>query len=179
MYVKSFLRTYAEHLDLDGRLVIEEYDARFTKTRDHGPDSDTVRRRRARRRSREGRVLAVCSAIVLLTAIGAWAAVGDNPDDPVQPSAEPEVTAVIQAAGAQPTYVEVRAGGPDGRALISPATIPPGTPQTVTAPTPFWVHVGDGSGVRLTLDGERVTTPKGQANFLVLSGRRIRLLAAR
>jgi hypothetical protein len=178
MYVKSFLRTYAEHLDLDGRLVTEEYDARFTQSREHGPDGEAARRRRARRRSREGRVLALCAGVVMLTAIGAWAAVGDNPDDS-SPPLEPEVTAVIQAAGAQPTYVEVREGGPDGQALISPATIPPGTPRTVSARTPFWVHVGDGSGVRLTLDGERITTPKGRANFLVLSGRRIRLLADR
>lgn len=28
-YVRGFLRTYAEYLDLDGRLVLDEYESRF------------------------------------------------------------------------------------------------------------------------------------------------------
>ena len=66
-YVRGFLRTYAEFLDLDARLVIDEHDSRFG-----GPDDETAhdRPRRGgagRKRRRRG----VRSEVQLL-----WLAIG-------------------------------------------------------------------------------------------------------
>lgn len=41
-YVRGFLRTYAEFLDLDGRLVLDEYESRFGEYRDLRPTSEAV-----------------------------------------------------------------------------------------------------------------------------------------
>src|ERR671922_2544993 len=51
-YVKSFLRTYAEYLGLDARLLVEEYRQRYERpsTQDLTPFAASRRRGRARRR---------------------------------------------------------------------------------------------------------------------------------
>ncbi len=168
-YVKSFLRTYAEHLDLDGRLVVEEYESRFDRRRDTGPDSEVARRRRARGRSREGRLLVLTSSLVMLAAVGVWAGFGgDNAPPPA-----PEFTTILQSSGTTPTYVEVRERGPDGRPLVTPAPIAPGRSQTVVSRTSIWVHLGEGPGVRLSVDGRNVIPPKGARDFLVSAGGRV------
>src|ERR1044071_9197075 len=55
-FVKTFLRTYAEYLDLDPRLLVEEYRQRYERptTQDltpFGPGMGGQRRRRRRRRA--------------------------------------------------------------------------------------------------------------------------------
>lgn len=40
-YVRGFLRTYADFLDLDGRLVLDEYESRFGEFREFRSSSDT------------------------------------------------------------------------------------------------------------------------------------------
>ena len=47
-YVKGFLRSYAEHLGLDGQLYVDEYSSRFWVTEDGGPS--VPRRVRVRRK---------------------------------------------------------------------------------------------------------------------------------
>src|ERR671911_2221010 len=51
-YVKTFLRTYAEYLGLDPRLLVEEYRQRYERpsTQDLTPFAATRARGRARRR---------------------------------------------------------------------------------------------------------------------------------
>lgn len=164
-YVKGFLRTYAEFLELDGRLVLEEYESRFTGRQDHPyhPDGDPTKRRAKRRRSREGRVLLVASSVVLLAATGLWVGFADDrpepPAAPVVPAAEP-VTAVFTTIGAKPTYLEVRQDGPKGAAFFTPRALAAGTARTIQARPPIWVHVGDGPGIRLQVDGRSVATPE-------------------
>lgn len=172
-YVKGFLRTYAEFLELDGRLVLDEYESRFT-TRPEGVfghgDSDAARRRAKKRRSREGRVLLIASCLVMVGALGLWAGfASDSSGGGGEPAAD-QINAVFAPAGRRGTYIEVREGGPEGRALFTPGSIAPGQSQQVTVSPPIWVHVGDGSGLRLTVDGRTVATPRGTTEFRVLAG---------
>src|SRR3954469_7409237 len=85
-FVKTFLRTYAEYLELDPRMLVEEYRQRFerTSTQDltpFGPGMGGRRRQRPRRSL--GPLFVVLFGIVLL--LGAlyllgvvW---GENPED--------------------------------------------------------------------------------------------------
>jgi hypothetical protein len=180
-YVKGFLRTYAEFLELDGRLVLDEYESRFS-TRPEGvfghPDSDAARRRAKKRRNREGRVLLIASFIVMVAALGLWAGFASDSSGGGGEAAADQITAVFAPAGRRGTYVEVREGGPEGRALFTPGSIAVGQSQQVSVAPPIWVHVGDGSGLHLTVDGRPVSTPQGTTEFRVLAGGVIQPTAA-
>lgn len=74
-FVKSFLRTYAEALDLDSRLLLEEYKSRYERFDDQevrGPQRPTShpsagRERRPPRRGHPGRwILLACAAMVVV-----------------------------------------------------------------------------------------------------------------
>jgi len=56
-FVKTFLRTYAEYLEIDGRMLVEEYKQRFEgpSTQELAPFTPTPGRRR-RRSPRQGRI---------------------------------------------------------------------------------------------------------------------------
>jgi len=62
-YVKGFLRSYAEHLGLDGQLYVDEYNSRFVVGEDDHPA-------RPRRSSPPSRGVQVQSRVVLLTLLG-------------------------------------------------------------------------------------------------------------
>jgi cytoskeletal protein RodZ len=75
-FVKSFLRTYAEYLDLDSRLLVEEYRQRYERpsTQDLTPFSATrgVGRRAPRRRARLAAmqpVIVIAVGVVALLAL--------------------------------------------------------------------------------------------------------------
>lgn len=108
-YVRGFLRTYAEFLDLDGRLVLDEYDHRFgglpadpgeerrilpaTRSRPRGGGE---RRRRRKRRRSEAQLLWLAIGGVTGVALLVWLGIGQNDSaPPVVPSTteaqEPEV----------------------------------------------------------------------------------------
>lgn len=164
-YVRGFLRSYAEFLELDGRLVLEEYESRFERPREISAYEEVLRRGRMRRRSRESRFLGVASTLALLGAVVVWVGV-DGRDAPARQA--PPVTAVFSSVGRQATYVEAREGGPDGRLLFPASTIPSARPVSVSVQLPMWVHVGEGSGLRLMVDGRPLETPDGRTEFRVL-----------
>lgn len=170
-YVKGFLRTYAEYLELDGRLVLDEYESRFSRPEHpYHPDGDPGKRRAKRRRNREGRVLLVASTLVLLASVGLWVGFADDRSAGLPPPEARPLTAVFSTAGTKATYVEVRQDGPEGEELFTPGDLDPGNAKTVQATAPIWVHVGDGSGLRLVIDGRTVKTPSGRSEFRVLTG---------
>jgi cytoskeleton protein RodZ len=90
-FVKTFLRTYAEYLGLDPRLLVEEYRQRYERpaTQDLTPFSASRARGRARRRRMAGLgpvlVIAGCVAVLLgsLWALGTW---GDDETTPPTPN---------------------------------------------------------------------------------------------
>ena len=89
-YVKSFLRTYAEALGLDGRLLLEEYKLRHERLSEHELQPISPRTARdARRRPppRRGPPRGTMVALVFVVLIGALYVIGRNADDeePVPP----------------------------------------------------------------------------------------------
>src|SRR5215218_9266432 len=91
-FVKTFLRTYAEYLDLDPRLLVEEYRQRFERPTSQdltpfGPGVGGQRGRRQRRQRRRigpivvllGGVLALLSVLYLLGSLGRDDDPGSNP----------------------------------------------------------------------------------------------------
>jgi cytoskeleton protein RodZ len=92
-FVKTFLRTYAEYLDLDPRLLVEEYRQRYERpsTQDLTPFAASRARGRAGRRRRRlaamGPVLVLAGGVALLLAF-LWL-LGTLPggdDDSVEPN---------------------------------------------------------------------------------------------
>jgi cytoskeleton protein RodZ len=80
-FVKSFLRTYAEYLELDSRLLVEEYRQRFERpsTQDLTPFAAGIGRAARRRRARVARigpgvagVLGVALLLGALYLLGSW-----------------------------------------------------------------------------------------------------------
>jgi Helix-turn-helix domain len=172
-YVKGFLRTYAEYLELDGRLVLDEYESRSARSdHPHHPDGDPTRRRAKRRRNREGRVLLVASSLVLVASTGLWVGFADDRNEqPPAPVVEvTPIRAEFSPAGNKPTYLEVRKDGPKGETLFTPGPVPAGTTRAVDARPPIWVYVGEGSGLRLVVDGAPVKTPPGKITFVLNPG---------
>jgi cytoskeleton protein RodZ len=127
-YVRGFLRAYAEFLELDGRLVLDEYDSRFGVPRDPREEeplearlsragvppgrtaeprggNDRRRRRggdrRSRRRRTETQLLWLAIGGVLAVALLVWLGVGDSSNRPTSiPTTPPSTRATNPAAAA-------------------------------------------------------------------------------
>ena len=106
-FVKTFLRTYAEYLDLDSRLLVEEYKQRFERPAgaDLTPFSTNLGGQRRRRRARlsigPGVVLAlgVIGLLGALYLLGSW---GDDDTGPLAPDTageRPAATATPEDSG--------------------------------------------------------------------------------
>jgi cytoskeleton protein RodZ len=124
-YVRGFLRTYAEFLDLDGRLVLDEYESRFGEYRDFRPTSEglpgvppparshrpdpsrrrsaprggPVTRRKPKPRRTEVQLLWLAIGGVMSVAILVWLGVGGSATPTV---VTPTAPAASTAAGAAP-----------------------------------------------------------------------------
>jgi cytoskeleton protein RodZ len=99
-FVKTFLRTYADYLELDSRLLVEEYRQRYERpsTQDLTPFAAGRRGRGRRRRARVaalGPVLVMGAGVVLLLAIFYVLGRFGDDDDPGEPNRtqQPQVTA--------------------------------------------------------------------------------------
>ena len=153
-FVKTFLRTYAEYLDLDPRLLVEEYRQRYERpsTQDLTPFAASRGRgrpgRRRRRLAAMGPALVVAGCVVLLLAslwlLGSWP-LGDD-EEPAEPS---------RVGGSQPTATPEAADEPD-----EPARDRPRRPERVrlqlVATAPVYVCVVDARG-RQVIDEETLT----------------------
>jgi transcriptional regulator with XRE-family HTH domain len=176
-FVKSFLRTYAEYLDLDARLLVEEYRQRYERpsTQDLTPFSAArlggMRRRRARLAAM-GPVLVMCFLVVgLLAALYALGTIGNDDESPARPNAHratatPTPTASPKKkreAPARPRTVRLRllATGPvyvclvnaSGRQVIDEETLQAGTRTPVYKSRLFRTNFGNGN-VRMLVNGK-------------------------
>jgi cytoskeleton protein RodZ len=115
-FVKTFLRTYAEYLGLDPRLLVEEYRQRYERpsTQDLTPFSAARARGRARRRRVAGLgplvVILACVAVLLgsLWALGTWGDDDKGTPPPPNEVRETEPTATPEGSDDQPRDEEER-----------------------------------------------------------------------
>jgi hypothetical protein len=123
-FVKTFLRTYAEYLELDPRMLVEEYRQRYERpsTQDLTPFGPGMggRRRQRPRRSLGPLFVVLFGVVALLGALYLLGVVwGDTPDDKGTPVASPTATATATPAKtAKPTSKKKKKKAAPARASL-------------------------------------------------------------
>jgi cytoskeletal protein RodZ len=149
-FVKTFLRTYAEYLELDPRVLVEEYRQRFERpsTQDltpFGPGMGGSRRRRQRARRPIGPFVVVLFGVAaLLGALYLLGVVWGDPEDKEVPNT---VATVSPTPTATPTPKKSSSSRKKKKA--SP---PPRVSLRLTASDPVFVCLVDATGKKV-LDG--------------------------
>jgi hypothetical protein len=173
-YVKGFLRTYAEHLGLDGQLYVDEYNSRYV-TREEDPP---FRPRRSTRRGKGVESSVVLGAIVGIAVvfglvIAAWksgdeptpAATGTTPA--LRPVAAPDL--VIRAVRGS-TQLEVRQGSELGEQRFL-GTLANGAEKRFALSTRLWVRLQRPSSVELVVAGRAKTLEARRARSYLVTSR--------
>ncbi|HRC08325.1 MAG TPA: helix-turn-helix domain-containing protein, partial [Miltoncostaeales bacterium] len=163
-FVRGFLKTYSDVLGLDGLAMVDAYEAQYQRPRETTAFEEVLRRSRMRRRSRESRLLIVVTVLALAVSTAIWGVF----DGSASATDAKMQNIVFATSGRQPTYVEARERTSDGRLLFTPGNLNPDAPITVDAQLPLFVHVGDGPGLALSVDGTAVTIPAAPSDVTVL-----------
>jgi cytoskeleton protein RodZ len=169
-YVKTFLRTYADALGLDGRMLVEEYKLRHERLSDVdlqpiSPRSARDRRREKRPRSRLPRVGLI--ALVLVALVAALYALGQGADDD-----EPETGATTAA-----TQTTTTAQG-TGTSTTRPDPAPARLRITATGAVVVCIQAADGRILvnnRTLQDGQATETLRSRRFRMRLSNGQVRL----
>jgi cytoskeleton protein RodZ len=181
-YVRGFLKSYAEFLDLDGQLVLDEYESRFGDYA-AGPDSGRAsrpageqrfegrppprrpgpsQRRNRRRRRTELRLLWLAIGGVMAVALLVWLGVGesDTPAPVVDVPSAPGPSSVAPAAPVEPDTASE-----EGPVRVKKIPIVLAGSGTIGS----WVEVrgGDADG-RVVF--ERILAPGEARTFTVIEG---------
>jgi cytoskeleton protein RodZ len=204
-FVKSFLRTYAEYLGLDARLLVEEYRQRFERpsTQDLTPftagrrgGGRTARRRRARLAAMGPGMVIVLGVAALLAALYVLGRLGEDetPTEPaqVQRTATPAPSGDEGGGGSQQprraprVRLQLIATGPvyvclvdaRGRQLIDEETLQAGTRTPTFRSRLFRTNFGN-SNLRMRVNGKTyaVEPSPDPIGYELRPGRRPRLLA--
>src|SRR4051812_28840731 len=202
-FVKSFLRTYAEYLGLDARLLVEEYRQRYERpsTQDLTPFS--AARRPGRRPPRRARLAA--AGPVLVIAIGAIALVGffwvlgtlgqgdETPSGPANVGPTPTATPTprqerkhappkparvrLRLEATAPVYVCLEDAG--GNQVIDGQTLAPGTRTKVFTSKLFRSNFGN-DNLRMLVNGKSypVATSAEPIGYELRPGKAPRQLAS-
>jgi cytoskeleton protein RodZ len=105
-FVKTFLRTYAEYLDLDPRLLVEEYRQRFERpaTQDLTPFGPGMGGSRGRRRQRPRRPVwpFVVIALIAILVLGTFYIVGISGSDNDKPPTASSTATPVATASPEP-----------------------------------------------------------------------------
>jgi cytoskeleton protein RodZ len=177
-FVKTFLRTYAEYLELDSRLLVEQYRQRYERpsTQDLTPFSAARTRGRPGRRRRRvaamGPVLVMLGGVVLLLSalwlLGSWP-LGDD-EDPAEPNRVGEATATPEPSGGGGGNGE----GDGGQRRERERRPPPRVRLQLVATAPVYVCVVDAGGRQVideeTLGPDTVTRTLRSKRFLTNFG---------
>jgi cytoskeleton protein RodZ len=201
-FVKTFLRTYAEYLELDARLLVEEYKQRYE--RPAGMDITPLNLRQQRRRRRVGPrlgpgVVVVLGVVVLLAALYALGRLGN--DDTPTPPPNTEATATPakkkkaagggdqkrQAQANRPINVRISATGTvyvcmedaRGRVVIDKRTLAAGETTRTYRSKRFRVTFGT-AAARIRVNGHsyRVASSKDPVGYELRAGSRPRRLTS-
>jgi cytoskeletal protein RodZ len=192
-FVKTFLRTYAEYLELDARLLVEEYKQRFERPAGMDVTPLNLRRQRSRRRvaPRIGPGLVVVLGIVaLLGALYLLGVSGDNGDEQEPPAAVETATPTPKkssekrkkkAAPARPMRVSIVATGPvyvcmedsRGRAIVDKETLEAGQRTRTFRGRRFKVTFGT-AAARIRQNGKdyRVAVSQDPVGYALRAGKR-------
>jgi cytoskeleton protein RodZ len=174
-YVKTFLRTYADALGLDGRMLVEEYKLRHERLSDVDlqPISPRSARERARERKSRSRVprlglvaLVVAGLVVALYALGRGAddeqPTGRGTPAGTGTATTPAATGTTKARSAapEPARLRITATGEvnvcvqaaDGRILVNGRTLQPGQATATLRSRRFRMLLSNGE-VRMRVNG--------------------------
>jgi cytoskeleton protein RodZ len=203
-FVKTFLRTYAEYLGLDPRLLVEEYRQRYERpsTQDLTPFTTARGRGRARRRrmASMGPVFVIVGCVaVLLGALYALGSFGEDDETPPPPnqvreteptpeagsdSEEPPPTETerrprrvrLQLIATAPVYVCVVDAR--GRQVIDEETLDSSSPRRTYVSRSFRTNFGN-NNVRMRVNGKtyRVEPSTEAIGYELRPGRRPRRLS--
>ena len=200
-FVKTFLRTYAEYLELDARLLVEEYKQRYE--RPAGLDTTPLNLRRQRRRRsvapRLGPGLVVVLGVVaLLGALYLLGVSGDTGGDEQEPPAAVETPTPSKekggkkkrerkAAAPTPVNVAIVATGQvyvcmedaRGRAVVDKRTLEAGQRTRTYRSRSFKVTFGTAEA-RIRQNGKnyRVAESRDPVGYSLRSGRKPRRITS-
>jgi hypothetical protein len=190
-YTKGFLRTYAEFLDLDGNLYIDEYNSRIAHRDEEPLVPESLA---ASRRTRNGVLRPLVALLVfggLIAGLAAWR-LGGSTRTPT-PAAKQSLANVstVAAAAAQPAaanpagatpaalriaiisatrgrcWLLVRTGGPNGR-IVYEGILEQGRKLLYRLGPDLWVRMGRPSLLDVTAGGHKVAgLPAAPGNILL------------
>ena len=193
-FVKTFLRTYAEYLELDARLLVEEYKQRYERPAGMDVTPLNLRRQRRSRRvaPRIGPGIVVAFGIVALLGALYLLGVSGNSDEQEPPAAVETATPTPKkssssarrkkrAAAAKPMRVSILATGEvyvcmensRGRAIVDKETLSAGQRTRTFTGRRFKVTFGT-AAARIRQNGKsyRVAESKDPVGYALRSGRR-------
>jgi len=181
-YVKGFLRTYADHLGLDGLQFLEEYNNRFPAA--DAPELVPLVRVRPRRRLVGARLVVIPVVVAIGVFIWRMASSGGHEQPasvpaPVHvaantvkrqptasPAAPPPQTARFDLVATRgPCWLSVRLGSDTGR-LLYERTLETGQRARFVARR-LWLRIGAPWNADATLNGRTTQLPAALADILV------------
>lgn len=182
-YIKSFLRSYADYLDLDGQLFVDEYTSRFWIDEESGP----VRSRRIRirehhhKRAERRMVVLTVIGIAAVTAlvIAAWNYGGGGTAQTKIPNLAPATRPHVQSNQAVfvvravdgASLLETRRGGATGKVVFQ-GTLEKGEKQRFVAKQ-LWLNVGSPENLVVTLGGRPATLGRGCPQVVTVTRRQV------
>ena len=182
-YIKSFLRSYADYVDLDGQLFVDEYTSRFWIDEESGPVRSRrmrIREKHHRRAERRMVVLTVIGiAAVTALVIAAWNYGGGSPAETkipnlapaTRPQVQPNQAVFVVRAVDGASLLETRKGGATGRVVFQ-GTLEKGEKQRFVAKH-LWLNVGSPENLVVTLGGRPATLGRGCPQVVTVTRRQV------
>ena len=197
-YVKGFLRTYADHLGLDGNLYVEEYNSRFAR-----PDElQLVPERFARSEMRLGGVgflrplVAVGVIVAIVAAVAAWQLSGSSggkqgappttsghtttashhsPGPKKKHHQKPTAVALpsraVVVASRGNSWLWIRSGNATGPTVYQGTLLQGKTLPVNLKNGPVWIRIGDPPSIDIRLGGKPVHGLPTQVGNVLLTQR--------